>query len=60
MKTKDAIAAIGSAKALADALGVTQSAISQWGDNVPPLRVFQLQVVRPSLFPTTTPHQEAA
>lgn len=43
MKTKDAIAAFGSAKALAEALQITQSAISQWGDDVPLLRAFQIK-----------------
>ena len=49
MKTQDAINALGSAKALADVLGLTQSAISQWGENVPELRAYQLKELRPDL-----------
>lgn len=50
MKTQQAIKLAGSAKALADLLGITQSAISQWGEFVPPSRVWQLKVLRPVWF----------
>ena len=43
MKSKDAISAFGSPSHLAAALGITPSAISQWGDNVPPLRAYQIR-----------------
>lgn len=43
MTKQEAIAALGSAKSLADALGITESAVSQWGDNVPILRQYQLK-----------------
>lgn len=35
----------GRARDLADALGITEQAISQWGEEVPPMRVFQIRVV---------------
>lgn len=56
MKTSQAITQAGSAAALAKMLGITQSAISQWGENVPQPRVWQLQVMKPSWFrkPKTT------
>lgn len=50
MKTQDAIDRMGSAKALADLLGITPSAISQWGENVPETRIWQLRVLRPEWF----------
>jgi len=51
MKTQDAIQLMGgSAKDLADLLGITPSAISQWGENLPEKRVWQLQVLRPEWF----------
>lgn len=33
----------GSVRKLADALGITEQAISQWGENVPELRVYQIR-----------------
>ena len=36
--------------ALAEILGVSQSAVSQWGEDIPVLRVFQLKVLRPQWF----------
>lgn len=43
MKTKDAIAKFGSAKKLADALGVWPQAVYKWGEDVPELRRFQIE-----------------
>lgn len=45
MKTEQAIEYAGSPKALADLLGITPSAISQWGDEVPPARQIQLEQI---------------
>jgi transcriptional repressor of cell division inhibition gene dicB len=45
MKTDDAIAAFGDAKKLADALGIWPQAIYKWGDEVPPLRAYQIQEI---------------
>jgi DNA-binding transcriptional regulator YdaS (Cro superfamily) len=50
MKTQTAITLAGSASALAELLGITQSAISQWGDDVPQARLWQLRVIRPAWF----------
>lgn len=50
MKTETAIKNAGGPKALADLLGITQSAISQWGDEVPQAREWQLKVLRPDWF----------
>lgn len=45
MKTQHAIDLAGSPKELADLLGITPSAVSQWGDEVPPARQLQLQQI---------------
>lgn len=43
MKTKDAILHFGSKSQLAKNLGVTKGAISQWPDDVPQLRAYQIE-----------------
>lgn len=43
MKTKDAISHFGNKLKLAEALSVTKSAISQWGEDVPELRAYQIE-----------------
>ena len=50
MKTKDAIDLAGSSKQLADLLEITQGAVSQWGEQVPSTRVWQLKVIKPTWF----------
>ena len=53
MKTTDAINLAGSATALAELLGITGGAISQWGEDVPEARVWQLRVLKPKWFEKT-------
>lgn len=50
MKTQAAIKQAGSCKALAALLNVTPGAISQWGDDMPQARIWQLKVLRPEWF----------
>ena len=50
MDKQKAIELAGSAKALADIFGITESAVSQWGDEIPELRVLQLEKLRPEWF----------
>ena len=50
MKTDTAIKLAGASTALADLLGITVSAVSQWGDRVPDLRVYQLKEIKPEWF----------
>lgn len=45
MTTEEAKALFGGTRKLADALGITEQAVSQWGENVPELRVYQIQVL---------------
>jgi len=50
MKTATAIELAVTAKALADLLGITPSAVSQWGEDVPSNRIWQLRVLKPEWF----------
>lgn len=38
MRTEDAIEVFGTQKALAEAIGISPSAVYQWGDTIPPSR----------------------
>lgn len=61
MKTEQAIQlAGGTAAALARLLGVTDGAISQWGEYVPRARVWQLMVMKPEWFRDPKPANQAA
>lgn len=60
MNTDRAIQLAGSASALAKLLGITDSAISQWGECVPTARVWQLQVLRPTWFAEASPTRDRA
>lgn len=50
MKTKQAIEYAGTVSNLARILGIKPAAVSQWGENVPLLRVYQLKELRPEFF----------
>ncbi len=51
MKTSQALKlAGGTYQALADVFGLSRQAASQWGDTLPPLRVYQLRELRPEWF----------
>jgi transcriptional repressor of cell division inhibition gene dicB len=45
MTTKEAIDRFGGTDRLAEALGITRQAIYQWGEAVPELRQFQIEVI---------------
>ena len=52
MKKQTAIElAGGTQKQLAELLEITSGAITQWGENVPKERVWQLHMLRPEWFP---------
>lgn len=55
MKTLDALNLAGGNARLADLLGISPSAISQWGTDVPEAREWQLRVLRPDWFEQTKP-----
>jgi hypothetical protein len=50
MKTEFAISIFGSVAELASALGITDKAVYQWGDEVPRLRQYELRELRPDVF----------
>ena len=50
MKKSIAIEKAGSVHALCLLLGVSQPAVSQWGEMIPDARVWQLKVLRPEWF----------
>lgn len=62
MKTKHAISLAGSPTALAAILEITLSAVSQWGEDIPEGREWQLRVLRPQWFVSEgdKPQQEPA
>lgn len=60
MKTKDAINFFGSRKALADALGIDRSAMHHWGEDVPELRQYQIEVLSNGALKADQPRREAA
>lgn len=50
MKTETAIKLAGTSAELARILGLSRAAISQWPDDVPLLRVYQLKEKKPEWF----------
>ena len=52
MTTQDALAMFdNSYRKLAEALGITEQAVRQWGDTVPELRVYQIKCVTDLIAP---------
>jgi DNA-binding transcriptional regulator YdaS (Cro superfamily) len=43
MKTEEVLSFYGSKTKVAEALKISLAAVSQWGDQVPPLRAYQLE-----------------
>lgn len=61
MKTADVLQKLGGNREVARLLGITHSAISQWGEQPPKLQQYRLHALRPDLFPPpeTFEHVEA-
>ena len=58
MEKRKAIKLAGSQNKLAALLGISQAAISQWGQEVPLMRIYQLKTLKPEWFvdePTELP-----
>lgn len=47
MKKSEAIDLFGGVRKLADALGITEQAVHQWGSDVPHLRAYQIKAIAP-------------
>lgn len=60
MKTQDAIQRAGGTGKLARLIGVTPAAVSQWPEDVPQAREWQLRLIRPEWFYQTKPSKESA
>lgn len=45
MKTQDAADFFGGRKKLAEALGISPSAVSMWGESVPMSRQYQIEIL---------------
>ena len=58
MRTEEAIRHFGSAAALARALGITRQAVHDWGDEVPTVRTFQIEVVTAGALRAPRPPDE--
>ena len=58
MNTQHLIRLVGSAKAVSELFGITQSAVSRWGETVPTLRLYQWRDLRPDLKVELPPVQE--
>lgn len=59
MKTKEVAAYFGSKSKLAEALNISPSAVTMWGETVPESRQFQLQVLTHGQFKASSKAQAA-
>lgn len=60
MRTKSAVDYFGTKAAIADALGIKKSAVSQWGPNVPKGRAYQIEVLTGGKLKAEQPHATPA
>lgn len=60
MKTKEAINAFGSVRQLAGVLQLSVQAIYAWGEDVPPLRVYQIREIQQKQAEQQAGQQEQA
>ena len=61
MKKQKAISHFGTAAALAKNLGISRQSVSKWGEDVPPLRAFEIERLTSGELKAefTPPQQEA-
>lgn len=60
MKTKDVLAHFGTQEAVGNALGISQAAVAQWGDDVPMLRAYELERITRGKLKVEKPKRKAA
>jgi len=60
IKKEDALAAFHTQTALADALGINQAAIAQWGEYMPELRAHQLLRIKADIAHSFQPKKRKA
>lgn len=60
MRTQDVLQYFGGREELAKALGIDRSASYQWGDTVPQLRQYQIQIVTKGKLKADKPMKKAA
>jgi transcriptional repressor of cell division inhibition gene dicB len=60
MQTKDVIAYFGDQVKAAAALGITPSAVSQWGETPPMVRQYQIQVITKGKLKVSQKRETAA
>lgn len=59
MSKQEAIARAGNLSRLAELLGITPAAVSQWS-TIPPARLWQLRVLKPAWFNDESPSAQVA
>jgi len=58
MLKAEAIEFFGSSKNLADALSVTKGSVSQWGEEIPELRAYQIERITGGKLSVKNPPEE--
>lgn len=58
MLKEDAVKYFGNSKKLAEALNVTKGSVSQWGDEIPELRAYQIERITGGKLKVKNPPEE--
>lgn len=58
MKKIDVVKHFGTQQAVADALGIEQAAVSQWGEKIPQLRAYQIERITNGALKVETQHDK--
>ncbi|MEZ8095806.1 Cro/CI family transcriptional regulator [Photobacterium swingsii] len=60
MMKSDVLEFFGGPKNTADALGLSPASVSQWGEEIPPLRAFQIELLTNGALKNTDTKNKAA
>lgn len=55
MKKSDVLQHFKQGKVLAEKLGISEAAVSQWGEDVPPVRQYQIEVITKGALKASQP-----